>query len=219
MPLPGAAHRPARRDHVHGRIWRVTAKDRELTHQPKFKGKPIAEVCKGFFERANAFRYRARLELSGRSPGNIARDVQRFADTLDPKKASIDRNEAQALLECLWVFEEQRIVNEPLLRKVFQAEEPRIRAAAIRTLGHWAGKFDNWKDLLSAGGRDSSALVRAEAVKAAVEFANADAAEAFFESALSSSREDAEAALRELAQHFDLEDSTRGAFLAMICGM
>ena len=56
-----------------------------------------------------------------------------------------------------------------------------MRAAAIRTLGHWAGKIKGWEDTLVAGARDSSALVRAEAVKAAVELKGLAAAEVIFE--------------------------------------
>ena len=102
---------------------------------------------------------------------------------LESENAAPDRDEAQALLECLWVFEEHRLPNLDLLRKTFQAEEPRVRAAAIRTLGHWGGRIDDWEDTLIAAARDDSALVRAEAVKAAVEFTGATAAEAIFEAA------------------------------------
>ncbi len=173
--------RDPNRDHEHGRIYRVTAKDRPLMKAAKMKGKPIAEVCKNFFAVGNAVRYRARIELSGRSPEMIKTEVQRFADALNPQSVSEQRDEAQALLECLWVFEEQRIVNFQLLLKTFQAAEPRIRAAAIRTLGHWAGRVDGWQELLVKAGADPSALVRAEAVKAAVELGGTAAANTLFE--------------------------------------
>ena len=35
---------------------------------------------------------------------------------------------------------------------------------------HWAGKIDGWEETLVTAARDGSALVRAEAAKAAVEF-------------------------------------------------
>ena len=104
-----------------------------------------------------------------------------YAAKLSPAKASKDRDEAQALLECLWVFEEQRIPNLELLKKVFEAEEPRVRAAAIRTLGHWAGKVEGLGATLISASRDASALVRAEALKAAVEFKGIVSAEVIFE--------------------------------------
>ena len=38
--------RDPNRDHEHGRIYRVTAKGRDLIEPAKMKGKPIEEVCK-----------------------------------------------------------------------------------------------------------------------------------------------------------------------------
>ena len=164
--------RDPNRDYQHGRIYRVTAKGRPLDKPAKMKGKPIAEVCEHFFDPGNAVRYRARLELTSRTAESIIDEVQQFADGLDPLSVSKDHDQAQALLECLWVFEEQRIPNMELLKKTFQAEEPRVRAAAIRTLGHWAGRVNDWEETLEAAAKDTFALVRAEAAKAAVEFGN-----------------------------------------------
>ena len=173
--------RDPNRDHAHGRVYRVTYKGRPLVKPAKMKGQPIEKVCDNFFAKEKSTRYRARLELSGRKMEEISTKVGSYAAKLSPAKASKDRNEAQALLECLWVFEEQRIPNLGLLKKVFQAEDARVRAAAIRTLGHWAGKVKDWESTLVAGARDSSALVRAEAVKAAVELKGLAAAEVIFE--------------------------------------
>ncbi|MFT5302046.1 MAG: glucose/arabinose dehydrogenase, partial [Mariniblastus sp.] len=182
--------RDPNRDHSHGRIYRVTYENRPLVTPPKMKGKPIAEVCQNFFSGENATRYRARLELSGRETADVRAEVAAFADTLDPKKGLMrgtpkpaggpTTDEAQALLECLWVFEEHRMPNLELLKRVFQADEPLVRAAAIRTLGHWAGSADGWEPILAAAASDSAAIVRAEAVKAAVDLGGLAGAEAIF---------------------------------------
>ena len=180
--------RDPNRDHEHGRIYRVTAKGRPLVKPVKMKGKPIKEVVQTFFSKETATRYRARLELTSRGENEIAEQVGDFADSLDPTKVTPDRDEAQALLECLWVFEEQRLPRTDLVQKLQKAKEGKIRAAAIRTLGHWAKITEGWQPdivetLLITGARDESALVRAEAVKAAVEFETSAAAEAIFEAA------------------------------------
>ena len=172
--------RDPNRDHTHGRVYRVTYEGRDLIKPAKMKGKPIAEVCENFFAITNNTRYRARLELTSRSAEDIIREVGKFAAGLNPNNDSRERDESQALLECLWVFEEQRIPNMDLLTKTFQAKEPRVRAAAIRTLGHWAGKVSGWETILMTAAKDESALVRAEAVKAAVDFQGQIAAEAIF---------------------------------------
>ena len=168
--------RDPNRDHTHGRVYRITYKDQPLVKPAKLRGKPIAEVLQAFYARENATRYRARLELTSRQPDEIREQVGAWASQLDPQM----EDQAQALLECLWVFEEQRIVNVPLLQKVFQAKDGRVRAAAIRTLGHWAGKVESWQALLTQAANDESGLVRAEAVKAAVEFGGMTAVEVVF---------------------------------------
>jgi putative heme-binding domain-containing protein len=172
--------RDPNRDHAHGRIYRITYKGRPLVKRVKLKGKPIEQVCEAFYAKENATRYRARLELSGRDTKETTQKVARWANSLDPRKT----DDAQALLECLWVFEEHRVVNLGLLNRVFTAEEPRVRAAAIRTLGHWGERVTGkWQPTLIAGARDKEPLVRAEAIKAAVSFEGLAAAEAIFEAA------------------------------------
>ena len=163
--------RDPNRDNRHGRVYRITASGRDLVQPVKMKNKPIAEVCQNFFARENNTRYHARLELSGRPTNEVVEQVGQFADSLNPQSAEPWRDESQALLECLWVFEEHRVPRLDLLNKVFKASEPRVRAAAIRTLGHWSGGIDGWEALLMQAAQDESALVRAEAVKAAVDLA------------------------------------------------
>lgn len=176
--------RDPNRDHEHGRIIRVTAEGRPLLQPVKVKGKPIAEVADAFYAKENSTRYRARIELSGRDSEAVRKELARWIEQRDIR----DPDDAQALLECLWVHEEHRMPNGPLLATVFRAEEPRVRAAAIRTLGHWGAALgesavDDWQSLLLAAARDEEPLVRAEAIKAAVEFTGASAAEAIFEAA------------------------------------
>ena len=133
--------RDPNRDHEHGRIYRVTYKGRPLVKPVKLKGKPIATVLKTFFAKENSARYRARLELSGRDTNDVIAEVSKFAASLDPSSPG----QAQALLECLWTYEEHRVPNHDLIKKIFAgAEDGRVRAAAIRTLGHWGTKLSDW---------------------------------------------------------------------------
>ena len=172
--------RDPNRDHEHGRIYRVTYEGRPLVKPAKMKGKPIAEVCENFLKPEDSTRYRARLELTGRDRNDIYADVLSWASKLDLSTAEGE----QALLECLWVFEEQGLVEKSVLARVCDAGEPRVRAAGIRTLGHFGERgfeIDGWEKLLTVAGRDESALVRAEALKAAVAFPGLASAEVIFE--------------------------------------
>ncbi|TWT81037.1 Cytochrome c-552 precursor [Planctomycetes bacterium CA13] len=186
--------RDPNRDHSHGRIYRVTAKGRDPLTPVKMQGRPIADVLENFFSKENGVRYRTRIELSGRNTEDVVRAVLAFTGKLDPKHSGVDRDEAQALLECLWVHEEHRMPNMALIKKTFLADEPRVRAAAIRTLGHWAkhkiggqilrDHLPGWETVLLAASKDDSALVRAEAAKSAVEFGGLLSAEVIFEVAM-----------------------------------
>jgi len=169
--------RDPNRDHEHGRIYRVTAKDRPTLKPTKLIGKPIPEVLQAFFSKENGTRYRARLELSGRDSKDVAMAIASWSAKLDVSKPAY----AQPLLEALWVHEEHRVPNAALLKNVFKAKEPRVRAAAIRTLGHWGSKIADWEPILLAGVQDESSLVRAEAVKSALSFEGVTAAEVIFE--------------------------------------
>lgn len=169
--------RDPNRDHEHGRIYRVTAKGRELQAPVKLKGKPIEVVLDAFYHKTNSVRYRARLELTGRDSAAVVAAVAKWAKQLDPKNG----DDAQALLECVWVLADHRMPDMDLIKKTFQADEPRVRAAAIRTLGEWGPTVDDWQETLMAAAQDDSPLVRAEAVKSAVSFEGITAAEVIFE--------------------------------------
>ena len=173
--------RDPNRDDVHGRIYRITAKNGKAVKPVKMKGKPIAEVAQHFFNKNNSVRYRARLELSGRETKDVVAALDAFTSALNPTNDDPSHDEAQALLESLWVLEEHRVPNMDLIKKTFAAKEPRVRSGAIRTLGHWAGKVEGWEETLVSAARDDSALVRAEAVKSAVEFSGLTSAEVIFE--------------------------------------
>lgn len=172
--------RDPNRDHSHGRVYRVTYEGRPMVKSPKMRGKSIPEICQSFFSKETSTRYRARLELSGRARDEVKTQIVEFSKKLDPQNSSIQRDEAQALLECLWVLEEQRLPDLNLLKRVFKAKDGRVRAASIRTLGHWSGMIEGWETVLMIAARDPSALVRAEAVKAAVELGGLSGAEAVF---------------------------------------
>ncbi|MEC9096345.1 MAG: PA14 domain-containing protein [Planctomycetota bacterium] len=172
--------RDPNRDAQHGRIYRVTYEGRPLVKHPQMIGAPVADILQSFLLPDNSIRYRARLELSGREAKTTLAIVSKWSKSLNTG----DPIEAQALLECLWVFEEQRVTNLELLQRVYESQDGRHRAAAIRTLGHWAGKIDGWEVLLTKAAQDASALVRAEVAKAAVELQGLSAAEAIFEVAV-----------------------------------
>jgi len=165
--------RDPNRDDKHGRVYRVTVNGRPLAKPTKMRGKPIAEVLEHLKAADNGTRYRARLELSGRETAKVIAAIDKFTVELDPKKMA----DTQPLLESLWVCAEHQHVHAPLLRRALQSAHPRARAAAVRTLGTWGPKVKDGIALLQTAAVDAEPVVRAEAVKAAVNFEGLPAAE------------------------------------------
>ncbi len=203
--------RDPNRDHSHGRIYRITAKGRPLLEPVRLRGRPIKEVCRqAFFAKENSTRYRGRLELSGRPADEVVAEVGSWTKSLDPAAP----DDAQALLECLWVFEEQRVPDEDLLKRVFTAAEPRVRAAAVRTLGHWGPKIAGWEPILLAAAVDPAALVRAEAVKAAVSFQGPATAETICEVATRKRDPELDTVLKYARGRIDVDRAVADAIAA-----
>jgi putative heme-binding domain-containing protein len=199
--------RDPNRDDQHGRIYRVTAEGKDALAPAKLRGKPIPEVLAAFTSKENGTRYRARIELSGRKADEVVASLNAWSKTLDPANAM----HAQALLEGLWVLEEHRRPDLAWIAKTFLANEPRVRAAAIRTLGHWSGRVDDWGALLLAAAKDESPLVRAEAVKAAVEFDGYDAIEAIFEASVRPTDPELDTVIRYAKQRAKIDQGLQDA--------
>jgi len=202
--------RDPNRDHAHGRIYRVTHKDRPLLEPVKLKGQSIETVLQALLAKENGTRYRARLELSGRDSDAVMRAVSAWTPELDVA----DSVHAQPLLECLWVCEEHRVPNSELLRLVFTAAEPRVRAAAIRTLGHWGSAVDDWDSTLLAAAGDDSPLVRAEAVKSAISFEGSTPAEVVYRVATHPTDPELDTVLRYARRHLQIDKLVQDAIAA-----
>ncbi|MEX2232617.1 MAG: PVC-type heme-binding CxxCH protein [Cyclobacteriaceae bacterium] len=165
------------RDRQHGRIYRITAKGRPLLNPVKMKGKPIAEIVRHFRSKQNGTRSRARIELSGRDSQDVIGEVKKFSDELDPKKSQ----DAQPLLECLWIYQMHRVVDKHLLTKVLEVPDAKTRAAAVRVLGNWGMKVDNGLAILRKAALDPEPIVRAQVVLATTSFEGFGAAEVVME--------------------------------------
>ncbi len=169
--------RDPNRDHVHGRIYRVTADGRPLTPVVKLAAKPIDNVIAQLSSSEHAVRYRARLELSGRDSKKVVEAAQKWARQFDANSLA----DAHHLLEALWVHEQHNIINTALLTQLLNSPDPRARAAATRVLGRRGDRVKNGAVLLQERARDTDAHVRAEAVVSAVQFPSLAAAEVIFE--------------------------------------
>ena len=126
--------RDPRRDHTHGRIWRVTAKGRPLVERPKLVG----AADRTLLERLKAARGLDPPSGQARPQGARARRTSSRpwrpgsrGSTRRPRRSSTDR------LEALWTYQSLDVVEPDLLADLLALDRPAVRAAAVRVLAHW----------------------------------------------------------------------------------
>ncbi|MFN0126436.1 MAG: PVC-type heme-binding CxxCH protein [Verrucomicrobiales bacterium] len=129
--------RDPRRDHTHGRIWRVTAKGRELVKRPELAGAEVDDLI-GWLKAPEAWtRFFAKREL--RERGGKSKDDKR---AIDEKWSQLldgvdigNEEDARFGLELLWV---NRLNDSPgfarALTRLTQSGVAPVRAGAYRAL-------------------------------------------------------------------------------------
>jgi glucose/arabinose dehydrogenase len=150
------------RDHVHGRIYRITYKDRDLVKPAAIAGEPIPKLLDLLKSTEDRVRYRTRIELSARPTSEVIAALGSWVEGLDAKDANLQHH----LLEALWLHQSHNVVNESLLKKLLASPDFRARAAATRVLCFWRDRVSEPLELLRTGVNDENPRVRLEAVRA-----------------------------------------------------
>lgn len=159
--------RDPRRDHVHGRIWRVAMKGRPLTPKTDFTKITNLDLL-GFLVSSNSYaRHQARRVLIERGPKILP----------DLKAWTLTQTAERARLEALWLHQALDAVEPQLLGDLLRAKDGRVRAAAVRVLSHWRERLPNAAAALAALPTDDHPRVRIEAIRALGEIQTAEAAE------------------------------------------
>ncbi|HEX8676214.1 MAG TPA: PVC-type heme-binding CxxCH protein, partial [Segetibacter sp.] len=148
------------RDHVHGRIYRITYPSRPLVKPAKVDGASIDELLDNLKLPEYRTRYRTRRELRGRQPSEVLSHLNSWIAKLDKNDARYEHN----LLEALWVTWGLNKVDEKLLRELLQAKDYHARAAAVRVLRYTGHQVPEQANLLLQAARDVHGRVRLEAI-------------------------------------------------------
>lgn len=154
--------REPNRDHSHGRIWRVTHKDRALIDPPKIAGASIGDLLELLKLPEDRTRYNVRRELAERNTDDVIAETKKWIAGLDKSDEQYEHH----LLEALWVHQTQNVIEADLLKQLLSAKDHRARAAAIRVLSFWMKRVDNPLELLKPMVNDTHPRVRLEAVRA-----------------------------------------------------
>jgi putative heme-binding domain-containing protein len=197
--------RDPRRDHEHGRIWRITAKERPLVKRVDFVKASNKELLdqlvspnvfdqeqakRVLLERAGMQLMNARNEVPAPAPLSNARGAgqltARRIATGGGTGTEVQRDLAdwtkrqtseKALLQALWMYQGLDVIEPKLLERLLNAEDAHVRAAATRVVGYWHARLNDPLNLLARRIDDPHPRVRLEAIRSLAEIPMARSAE------------------------------------------
>lgn len=152
------------RDHVHGRIYRITYPSRPLVTPAKIDGASIETLLDNLKLPEYRTRYRTRRELRGRNSAEVLPKLDKWLAALDKNDPQYEHHQ----LEGLWVSWGLDKVNQTLLKQLLlKAKDYRVRAAAIEVLRFTGHQVKDQAELLMQAVRDENSRVRLGAIVAA----------------------------------------------------
>ncbi|MCE2709082.1 MAG: HEAT repeat domain-containing protein, partial [Algoriphagus sp.] len=151
------------RDHVHGRIYRVTYPSRPLVTPARIDGAPISVLLENLKLPEYRSRYRTRRELRGRDATEVTTAVEKWLKTLDKNHPDYEHQR----LEALWVTWGANRVNASLLKELLASSNYKVRAAATRVLRYSGHQIPDHAQLLTKAVQDPHGRVRMEGIAAA----------------------------------------------------
>lgn len=154
--------RDARRDHTHGRIWRISYKNKPLLRPENLEALSTPELLDRLKAYEDRTRYRARAELERRGKAEVLPALETWLAALDQSDPDYEHHR----LEALWIHQRFSTVNRDLLEKVLTSPEPRARAAATRCIRYWRYYLPDKETLrlLERSMEDEFPRVRLEAI-------------------------------------------------------
>ncbi|QDT96700.1 PVC-type heme-binding CxxCH protein [Gimesia aquarii] len=154
--------RDPRRDHTHGRIWRVTYKGKPTLPRPKLVNATNQELLDALKLPEEWTRQNAKNVLRERGQAKVENDLKVWLKNLDPNDLQFEHN----LLEGLWVAQCINSVQPELLIRCLESKDGRARAAAVRVARHWKDQIPLSYQLIAPLADDTHPRVRLEAVRA-----------------------------------------------------
>jgi mono/diheme cytochrome c family protein/glucose/arabinose dehydrogenase len=151
------------RDHVHGRIYRITYPSRPLVVPAKVAGASVDELLNNLTLPEYRTRYRTRRELRAHPASEVLPKLKTWVAKLDKTAPTYEK----FLMEALWVSWGQNKVDQDLLRQLLNAKDYRVRAAAVEVVRFNEKQLPDQANLLLNAAKDENSRVRLEAIVAA----------------------------------------------------
>lgn len=161
-----ASYRDPKRDKHHGRIWRITAKNRPKVEQPNFAGMTALELLKQISSPERWTRQQAKRLLA-----------EMHADIVVPAAVEFSKDGSLTDFtkrELLGVFLAQHKPQPDFLKSLLDSKDFRVRAYATRAIGSWAAYLKDRLAWLKERVNDENPRVRVEAILAASVLPDAD---------------------------------------------
>ena len=150
------------RDRTHGRIWRVTAKDRPWVAWTPLDKAPVDALYQALKSPERWNRQMAKHVLADRPEAEVTASLKLWGDQWVPGETARELE----YFELLGLHAARESVRRDLLVKAAVAKTPGLRAFAARVTGEWAERISNPLELLERLAQDREARVRLEAVVA-----------------------------------------------------
>jgi putative heme-binding domain-containing protein len=154
--------RDPRRDHSHGRIWRLTVKGKKTITRPNIADASTDQLVKFLESPEQWTRHHAKLRLRSKYPSEVAAALAKWLPRLDPKNPEVEHHR----LEALWTYQTIDVPEPRLLKQLLNSKDNRVREAAVRVTPDWSSRILETLDLLAARVADEHPRVRLEAVAA-----------------------------------------------------
>ncbi len=155
--------RDPRRDHDHGRIWRITYKDRPLVKKPTLVGIPLPDLVAQLESTETWTRHQVRKELSERDPEAALAAIEAWVENLDTGAEGYEHR----LVEAMWACQNVERVSEPILERVLASESGYARSAGARVIRYWQDELSDSIGMITDLANDPFPRVRMEAVLSA----------------------------------------------------
>ncbi|MGY8770058.1 MAG: PVC-type heme-binding CxxCH protein [Pirellulales bacterium] len=155
--------RDLRRDHNHGRIWRITHKTNPLVKKPTLVGISIEAQIELLKSPEAWTRHQARKELSEQDPDEVLTALESWVETLNPNTAYYDHH----LVEAMWACQNIERVSENILKRVLAAKDGHARSAGARMIRYWHAKLSDPIGMIAKASADPFPRTRMEAVLSA----------------------------------------------------
>jgi glucose/arabinose dehydrogenase/azurin len=168
-PLVSHGENPPRdpmRDKLHGRIWRISYKDKPLLPRTDLSARSVPQLLENLKVYEDRFRYRSRARLREMPAEIVIPQLEQWTKRLDKNDSLYEHQ----LLEALWLYQDFARPEPDLLRTLLRARDYRARTAAVKVLLHWRDNLPDALELMRQAVNDDAARVRLESIVALSHF-------------------------------------------------